>query len=149
MRAHSKLLAAALAVFLSHAAGAASASTADFDALRAEQAQIAAEVSARKAAYEGISPADRDALLERQAAVLKLIEGRRSVDELAPEERAQLEESLQWIRKTIAGAGEERQVCEFRKTLGSNRKERVCTTAGQQREQRDAAQRQMHSREIR
>lgn len=113
------------------------------DAIRSQQAQIKAGVDARSGAFKDLPAATRAQLLSDQAVVLGLIEGRTSTDELDAEQKGQLVAALESIDAIVTKANDERQVCELRKTLGSNHKERVCRTAKQIREEREAARAQL------
>lgn len=148
MRLSAKFLLLMLGLWLGSVAVAASSDDAEFGALRARQTQIGLEVAAATPPYDGMPAHARTALLERQTAVLKLIEGKRGAEDLEPQQQAELAEALKWIDRAIASAEDNRQVCELRKVIGSNRRERVCTTVGQQREQREAARREMEIRAI-
>lgn len=120
----------------------------EFDRIRAQQAEIQTRLAVKDERYEALSAEQRAALSGRQSALLKLIEGKQGPAELGDAERRELADSLEWIRTTLAQAEDDRRVCEYRKTLGSNRKERVCMTARQQREQREAARQQLGARGI-
>lgn len=121
------------------------ANSSEFDAIRAQQAEIRNAVIGGEARYGEMSAQTLSILLERQAALLRLIEGKRSSAELNEQEQRELSSSLEWIRTTLAKAEDDRLVCENRKMLGSNRRERVCVTVRQQREQREAARRELES----
>lgn len=121
----------------------------DLDALRTRQAQIRAGVEARSGGgYKELSEASRTELLQRQAGMLELIEGKSTANELTEEQQAQVQATVTWIDAKLKEANDERMVCERRTTLGSNRKERVCMTAAQMRAQREAAREQMDRRSV-
>ena len=117
-----------------------SAEALKLDAIRAQQATIRAGVEAHsKGPYKELPAATRTELLSRQAKMLELINGKQSENELTEEQRADVTDTLAWIDAKLKEADDERMVCERRRTLGSNRKERVCMTAAQMRAQREAA----------
>jgi hypothetical protein len=115
------------------------------DAVRAEQLDIRDDALAKRGAYGDLSNAERSRLLSQQDRLLGLIEGKQSMDELSEPDRIKVLNQLETIkattRKAEAGhamanrAEEERMVCENVATIGSNRKERVCKTVGQRREE--------------
>ena len=115
------------------------------DEIRTEQVQIKAGLDSRKGAYKDLPSAASARLLSGQARVLELIEGKQSTDELDDAARAELFAALASIDAIVDDANDARQVCQQVKTLGSNRKERVCRTAGQMRAQREAARDQLGS----
>lgn len=127
----------------------ASAETLKLEAIRAQQATIRAGVEAHSTApYKELTAPMREELLARQAKVLELINGKQSESELTEEQRAEVSATLAWIDARLKEAEDDRMVCERRTTLGSNRKERVCMTAGQMRAQREAAREQMDRKSI-
>lgn len=108
------------------------------DAIRNQQAQITAGLDARMGAYRDLPAATRKQLLFQQARVLELIEGKQSTDDLDDVKKAELFTALDSIDAVVSKANDERVVCELRKKLGSNHKERVCRPAGQIRAEREA-----------
>jgi hypothetical protein len=127
----------------------ASAEALQLDAIRAEQATIRAGVeSHRSGRYKELPEATRTELLARQATMLELIDGKQSGDQLTEAQRAEVTTTLAWIDAKLKEADDERMVCERRKTIGSNRRERVCMTAAQMREQREATRDNLDRRGI-
>jgi hypothetical protein len=126
-----------------------SAEALKLESIRAKQAAIRAGVEAhRDAPYKELTAAARAELLDRQAKMLALIDGKQSDSELTEEQRAEVSATLVWIDAKLKEAEDDRMVCERRPVLGSNRKERVCMTAGQMRAQREAAREQMERQGI-
>jgi hypothetical protein len=122
---------------------------ADLNELRAEQARIRTGVEAHNSgAYKELSANTRTELLQKQQAMLALIEGKATATELTPEQQAEVSATLAWIEQKLQAANDERMVCERRVILGSNRKERVCMTAANMRAQREAARAEMDRRGI-
>ena len=116
----------------------------DLNALRLRQAEIKAGVEAHSTgAYKEMSPQTRQELLAKQADLLGTIEGKNTADELSETEQAHVAQAIAWIDTNIKQAADERMICERRQVLGSNRKERVCMTAAQMRQQREAARESM------
>ena len=113
------------------------------DAIRSQQAQIKAGVVARTGAYKDLPASTREQLLAQQALVLGLIEGKQTTDDLDASQKSKLFAALDAIDTMVNKASDERMVCQMRKTLGSNRNERVCRTAGQIREEREAVRNQL------
>ena len=71
-----------------------------------------------------------------------------STDELSEQQKTEVFNTLEWIEAVANNSADERMVCERRPVLGSTRKERVCKTAAQWREEREAARSTMDSRSI-
>ena len=127
---------------LSVSVAASDTETLDLGKLRSEQAEIASAASAGTGIYEGMSKSRREELLERQQRIMEATEGKQSFDELDATQREAVSDDVAWIDRTIRDAQDNRMVCERRKTIGSNRKERVCMTVAQQREMRERARAQ-------
>ena len=113
------------------------------DTIRSQQAQIKAGVVARTGAYKDLPASTREQLLAQQAIVLGLIEGKQTTGDLDASQKSELFAALDAIDTMVNKASDERMVCQLRKTLGSNRNERVCRTAGQIREEREAVRNQL------
>ncbi|MBB1061771.1 hypothetical protein [Marilutibacter spongiae] len=134
---------AVLALGLSVTSLAADTAAIDLAALRSEQARIQAGATAGTGVYEDMSKARRQEVLERQARISAAIEGKQSMDELDAAQRDAVADDVAWMERTLRDAEDNRQVCERRKKLGSNRFERVCMTVAQQREMREQARAQL------
>lgn len=113
------------------------------DTIRSQQAQIKAAIEARKGAYKDLPAGTREQVLAQQARVLGLIEGKQTTEELDAPQKSELFVALDTIDRIVNKANDERMVCELRKTLGSNHKERVCRTATQIRLEREAVRNQL------
>lgn len=116
--------------------------------IRARQAQIAAGIKGGGSPYAELSTKAREELAARQARMLALLDGKQNIDELDADGQAQVEADMKWIEAALSRAEDDRLVCERRQIIGSNRKERVCKTAAQLREEREAARNTMESRGI-
>ena len=116
------------------------------DDIRSQQTEIRDGVEARTGRYKDLSSTERSELLTKQARMLQTIEGKRSTAELNDQQKTEVFNTLEWIEAVVNNDGDERMVCERRPVLGSTRKERVCKTAGQWREEREAARNMMDSR---
>ncbi len=110
----------------------------DVSAEMANQERIRKEVQAGTNGFNELSQDQRQELSRRQDSLSELIGGRSYAD-LNDNERAQASADIEWINKTAHDAAEERRVCERTRKPGSNRIERVCMTARQQREARENA----------
>lgn len=104
----------------------------------ANQERIRRDVQMGASGFSELSQDKRRELTERQDNLSKLIGGR-SYDQLSDAERAQASADIEWINKTARDAADDRVVCERTRKSGSNRVERVCTTAREQREAREKA----------
>ena len=116
------------------------------DDIRTQQTQIRDGVEARTGPYKDLSASERSELLSKQARMLQTIEGKHSTAELNDQQKTEVFNTLEWIEGVVNNEGDERMVCERRPVLGSTRKERICKTAGQWREEREAARNMMDSR---
>lgn len=108
----------------------------------ANQERIRRNVEAGAVGFSEIPEDTRRELLQRQDRLTGLISGRNYAD-LSEAERAQASDDIAWIDKTARDAADERKVCERMRKPGSNRVERVCMTARQQREAREKAARSL------
>lgn len=115
----------------------------DLDAVRAQQAEIRAGAQAASGIYENLPEAKRNELVSRQERMLSMIRGKQSADELSESQKLELLNTLEWIEATVNRAEGSRMVCEIRKVIGSNRRERVCRTAAQMRAEREYAREQL------
>lgn len=115
----------------------------DLDAVRAQQAEIRAGARAGSGVYENLPEAKRNELMARQDRMLTMIEGKQSADDLSEGQKLELFNTLEWIEATVNRAEDGRMVCEVRKILGSNRRERVCRTVAQIRAEREHAREQL------
>jgi hypothetical protein len=109
------------------------------DSIRARQAEIREAVTSGQGRYKDMSADTRSELLERQSTLLQLLDGKLATAELSERGKVEAANHIGWIDSALAQAEDERMVCEYRKTIGSNRKQRVCMTVAQQRAQREAA----------
>jgi 23S rRNA A1618 N6-methylase RlmF len=99
-----------------------------------QQTQLRAQVTAGKGAFKDMGKAERAALAERQDRVLQMLGGSQSIDEMLPDQRTVVFNDLEWIKAAVSKAEDERKVCEYTRTVGSNRMVSVCMTAGERRE---------------
>jgi hypothetical protein len=115
----------------------------EFEAIRTQQAEIRTGVAARTGRYKDMPESTRGQLLSKQAQVLQAIDNKSSAAELTQDQAIEVFNALEWIEAAINQADDDRLVCERRKTLGSNRKERVCKTVAQMREERERAREEL------
>ncbi len=148
MRAFRLVSAAVLALALAAPAAFASVDSRVLmlDDIRAQQTQIRDGVESRSGRYKDLSTSQRDELLSKQARMLQTIEGKHSTEDLNPQQKTEVFNTLEYIEAVVNNAADERMVCERRPVLGSTRKERVCKTASQWREEREAARNMMDGR---
>jgi len=116
------------------------------DDIRTQQNEIRDGVEARTGRYKDLTASQRSELLSKQAHMLQTIEGKHSTDDLNAQQKTEVFNTLEWIEAVVNNDGEDRMVCERRPVLGSTRKERICKTASQWREEREAARNMMDSR---
>lgn len=116
------------------------------ESIRSQQAEIRAGVESRTGRYRDLTADTRSQLLAKQGEVLRTLEGKQSTDELNEAQKTEVFNALEWIEAALNKSEDERLVCERRQILGSTRRERVCKTVAQMREERDAARNRMDSR---
>ncbi len=104
----------------------------------AQQQKIRLDAQSGDGGFSELPAQTRSQLLERQKALLGLIEGR-SYEQLDEQQRLQATQEIAWIDGIAKQAADERLVCERTKAIGSNRTERVCKSARQRREERETA----------
>jgi hypothetical protein len=114
--------------------------TADLGAIRAQQAEIREDARAGRGIYANLSETQRTELFSRQDATLRLIEGKQTPDELSEPERVKLFNQLEAIEALVNEAEDQRMICERVSTIGTNRKQRVCKTVAQRRQEMQMAQ---------
>jgi hypothetical protein len=131
------------AVMLLLAASSALASQNDVASIVAQQSQIRAEAQADTGRYKDMPENTRRLLISRQDKVLRELAGKQSLDELGPVKKTALLNDLEWIHSVVSGSEDDRMVCEYQKTIGSNRKTRVCKTVAQKRKEQEDARKML------
>lgn len=126
---------AALAV--SAAAQAGSGSSNRVADIVSHQQQIRASVKAERNGWDNIAADKRQELLGKQDQLMQLIDGKQTLDELAPADHATAVQTIEWIDALAAKADDERQVCTRERATGSNRVTTVCRSAGAMKRQRE------------
>lgn len=111
----------------------------DANAIRAQQAQIRADVEARSGRYAAFDEAKRQQLWEKQAVVNRLLEGKASMLELGEIDRIAVFNALESISALINGDESTRTVCRRHKPVGSNRPVTVCKTVAELEAEKRAA----------
>ena len=140
MQLHLFLASALLALFVASPASAQVGDALSFDEVRTQQAEIRADAGARRGVYENLSERQHRQLEDRQDALLRMIEGKQSPRELSEPQRMDLFNQLEAIEALVNQAEDQRLICERVATIGTNRKERVCKTVAQRREEMRFAQ---------
>ncbi|RDZ26782.1 hypothetical protein [Lysobacter silvisoli] len=120
-----------------------------FESIRSQQSEIRAAVKAANGRYKEMPQNTRGELLAKQDQLFHLMDGKQSTQDLNEDQKTEVFNTLEWIEAAINSADDERMVCERRPVLGSNRKERVCRTAGQIRAERESARERIESGEVR
>lgn len=137
------LLLAFVAPFSASAQNAAAPSTApsqpSLKDIVAQQTALRAQAVAKRGAFKDMHAGDRDRLINQQDKLLRLLDGRQSIDELRVEQRVEVFNHLQEINAKVTKAEDGRQICERSRLVGTNRFQVVCMTAKQDREHRENA----------
>lgn len=115
----------------------------DLDAVRNQQQEIRDSATAGNGPFEHMPIATRTRLLEKQAALLTLLEDKQSTDELTEPQRLEVFNTLEWIEAAINQDPGERMICRRERTIGSNRMTRVCRTAAEEERMKEEARRRL------
>lgn len=105
----------------------------------AQQTALRSQVVGGKGAFRHMDRRSRDALADRQQRVLDTLGSVHSIDELGAEQKTDVFNDLEWIKATITQSESDRKICEYTQTVGSHRRESVCTTAREERQHREDA----------
>jgi hypothetical protein len=118
----------------------------DAQAILAQQQQIRAEVEKRDGRFKDMDAVKREELFARQGKVASLLAGKKATTELPEADQIVVFNELEAIEGIVNKAEDERMVCERIKPVGSNRPKTVCMTAAERRAEREAASKQMNTR---
>lgn len=112
----------------------------DLVAIRAQQAELRAQVTADEDLYGHMDERQRQDLVSRQDRVLQLLDGKQSFDELNENDKLEVFNALEWIKGAVNDAQGQRMICTREAKVGSHRKVKVCKTAEQRRLEQEHAQ---------
>lgn len=118
-------------------------------AILEQQSQIRADVEARRGRYKDMPETKRSDLLARQGRVSRMLEGVTVTTELKELQRIDLFNDLEAIEAIVNSTEDDRMVCERSRPVGTNRTRTVCKTVAERRDEREAAQREMLTRDQR
>jgi len=104
-----------------------------------QQAQIRADVLAKRGRYATLTDRGRDQILSDQDVVLSIIAGKTNTSELSAEDRVQVFNLLEQIQGIVNNAEQTALICTREKPLGSNFPKRVCMTAADRDAQTERA----------
>lgn len=110
--------------------------------IRAAQDQLKRSIDRKEGAYADLSDENRKAILQKQAEIYRLIEGRTTIEELGPNVRIDLVNALESQKALLAKAEDDRMICERVKVIGSNRPQNKCISVGERRRMRERIQRE-------
>lgn len=119
----------------------------DAQAILAQQRQIRAEVEKHNGRFKGMEAHKREELFAKQSTVASLLEGKKSTTELPEHDQIAVFNALETIEGILNRAEDDRMVCERIKPVGSNRPKTVCMTVAERRAEREAAEKQINSRD--
>ena len=128
------------AVAFSTAAQAGSGNSNRVSDIVSQQAQIRESVKAEKDGWDNIPAAKREELLGKQDQLMLLIDGKQTLDELAPADRETARQTLAWIDALATKADGERQICRRERATGTHRTTTVCRSVADMKRQREQAQ---------
>lgn len=106
----------------------------DLPKIREEQTALRARMQAGEDPFSAWPAGKRQAVLQRQDRVLRLIDGKQSVEEISEDQRNGLFNDLEGIQAALAGTERERMICKRVRRIGSHRMETICRSAAQQAE---------------
>lgn len=132
----SLLLAAGLSIVASNAMADATREPTLQDIV-SEQTSLRAKVVSGKGAFKDMDRSERDELAKHQQRVIDTLAGVSSLEELRGDQRADVFNELEWIKAAITKAEDDRMVCEYTSSVGSNRRESKCMSTRRQRELRE------------
>lgn len=141
-----KTMAVALAMFATAAMANDIHPNADAKAILAQQTAIRAEVEQGKGRYKDLAADKRSTLLARQNEVFKLLDGKAAVTDLPERDQVAVFNALETIEAIINKAEDDRMVCERVRPTGSNRVQSLCLTVAERRARREAAEKDLATR---
>ena len=114
--------------------------------IRTQQLEYRSQAERKTGPFKEMPSHEVSELLRKQGRVLTLTEGKQSLDELAPDAKVEVINSLEWIKASIAKVDNDRLICERVKVVGTNRSERVCRTVAEKNAERADAHKAMYDR---
>jgi hypothetical protein len=133
------MLVAIMAVPVAHAATDKAHWNMDAETIRTQQAQIRKDAEARQGRYATLEGSKRRRLFEKQALVLRMLEGRRSMAELDEQDRIIVFNALESIAAIVNDDEPNRTICRRQKPVGSNRPVTLCRTVAELEAEKRAA----------
>lgn len=127
---------------------AAETSSPSLDDIRAQQLELREAARAGSGAFEDFPRRERDRLVEKQSALLELIEGKQQLAQLDEPARMDVFNRLEEIRAIVQSAEDSRMVCTYEKRVGSNMKTRICKSVAERRRDREQAADALNQRTI-
>jgi hypothetical protein len=110
--------------------------------IRTAQVDLRQAIERKSGNYSHFIDDERKEIFARQDDVLALIEGKSTIEELAPDDKIALANALAAVDAAVKRAEDNRMICERIKPVGSNRPQNKCISVGQRRRLREDAQRQ-------
>ena len=105
----------------------------DAVAITAQQLEIRRDADARRGRFNTMNEAQLRDLKERQARVLRMLDGKTRTTELPPADQVRLLNDLEAISALLNKANDERLVCERQRITGSKLPKTVCMTVAEKR----------------
>lgn len=117
----------------------------DLNAIRVQQTELRAQVLAGDDVFEDMNNQDRKQLVNTQADLLELLNGKTSFAELSERQQLKVFNSLEQIKAWVNNAEDQRMICTREVVTGSHRKSKVCKTVAQRRQEREDSRRKLES----
>ena len=115
------------------------------EAIVADQTRLRAEIQSPTGRFSEMPAFKRNNILEKQAQLLSLLDGKATIAELSPDEHTLLSNQLEFIETGLTNREDERIVCERVRKTGSKMVSKVCKSVAQINAEREAAVQQMRS----
>lgn len=113
--------------------------TPSFESIRVQQESLKNDVARGQGPFSDLSKRERNKLLDQQDEILRLIEGKDSIEQLQPDQQLALFNGLEQIKAAAEDAEQNRMICQSVKKTGSQMRVRECKTVAQREREREAA----------
>jgi hypothetical protein len=119
------------------APAAAEADGPDLDLIRSQQKELREMAVAGSGPFDGFSDVKRQEIVDKQDALLSILNGRASFEDMTHAQKIQAFNTLEWIKAAINNTEGDQLVCDYEVRTGSHRRTRRCETLEERRRARD------------
>jgi hypothetical protein len=106
-------------------------------AIRQQQREIREQSEAATGKYVRFEQAELVRMHRAQDRIFKLLDGVDEIEQLAPDQRAELFNAIEEVKAVIAQNEDDQQVCRRERKLGTTMKVTVCATVAERRSLRE------------